>query len=116
MRKLKTAPSFHCRDMQKAVDNLCEYTFIGSKNAIEARIYFYRTRLNMKPNQVAAIFDKHPHDINEIAKRVGSKKTREIKSLEYAIQKKFESFHLGRYYNHIKKISNRINNRTLALQ
>lgn len=115
-KRLTPAPSFNCLDIQKAIDNICNYTFESDLARTAARIYFYRTRLNMLPNQVAAIFDKHPHDVNEIAKRVGSKKNRKIKSLEYSFMQKFPSYHLERYKKHSQKIVNRINNRTLVTQ
>ena len=108
VKKLKPAPSFHCRDMQTAIDNICEYEFNTELARVSARIYFYRTRLNMKPNQVAAIFNKHPHDINEIAKRIGANKNRVIKTIEYNFMKQFEKYHTKRYRKHILKIANRI--------
>lgn len=115
-RKLKPAPSFHCLDMQKSIDNICEYTFESETARTAARIYLYRRCLGMSQYQAAKIFKMDVPTINGIVYYIGANKNREIKTLEATIQKQFKYFHVGRYYNHLKKITNRINNRTLALQ
>ncbi len=115
-RKLKTAPSFNCRDMQKAVDNICNDAFENEAKARWARIYFYRTRLMIKPDQVAAIFNLDQRLVNSIAMEIGRNKSEEIKRLEHAISMQFRKYHVKRYEKHVHNIVNRINNRTLVPQ
>ncbi len=108
MKKLKPAPSFHCRDMQKAVDNICEYTFDNPTQQRSVRIYFYRTRLFMPPNQVAAIFNLDPYFINCIASKIGRNKSEKIERIECALKNQFPKYHINRYKKHVQKIVNRI--------
>ena len=116
MRKLKSAPSLNCRDIQTAIDNLCSEMFTGEIAQRTARVYLYRTRLNKTPSQVAAIFDLDAPTVNGIVYHIGRNKPREIKSIEYSVQVMFKRYHMKRYKNHLQQIIKRINNRTLALQ
>lgn len=103
-RRLKGAPSLNCLDLQKAIDNLCETTFPNSTRAKSARIYFYRTRLNMEVKQVAAIFELDPYFVNCVAYKVGREKDDKIKQLEEAIKFRFWKYHRDRYVNHARQI------------
>jgi hypothetical protein len=102
--------------MQRAIDNLCEYTFKNPAKARWARIYFYRTRLNMKPDKVAAIFELDQRLVNSIAMEIGRNKTKELQQIEEGLKHKFPDYHLARYKNHILNIANRINYSTLEAQ
>ena len=116
MKKLKSSPSFHCLDMQKSIDNLCEYTFVNETFKKSARIYLYRTRLNMAPNQVSEIFGLDPYFVNCIASKVGKNKPAKLKQIEDALKKQFPDYLNERYKKHLLKIADRINNTTLDVQ
>ena len=108
-RKLKKAPSFHCQDMMKVIDELCRDQFMAYPEKVrQARMYFYRTRLNMKPDQVAAIFKEKQKVINTIVKQIGGKKPQELISLEERIKERMSRYLLRRYRKHAQQVIHRV--------
>jgi len=108
-RKLKKAPSFHCQDMMKVIDELCRDQFMAYPEKVrQARMYFYRTRLNMAPNQVAAILGMDPREVNHIVKQIGGKRPQEMIHLEERIKERMYRYILRRYRKHPQQVIHRV--------
>ena len=108
-KSLKQAPSIQHLDMQNEIDNVCDYTFIRSGMFAKwAKIYFYRTRLNITPHQVAEMFDIDAVLVNSIAFEIGNRKPDKLKRIEDALMDKYPKYMLDRHRKHILTIANRI--------
>ena len=107
-KSLKQAPSIQHLDMQNEIDEICDREFIGSMFPKWAKIYFYRTRLNITPHQVAKMFDIDAVLVNSIAFEIGNRKPHKLKRIEDALMDKYPKYMLDRHRKHILTIANRI--------
>ena len=108
MTVLKCAPKFSYFDMQTAIDNLVNYSIKDEKKRIYARIYFYRTRLGMDQERVAAIFKMDPYFINIIAMKTFKQMSTEIYRLEQNFKYHYPKYLKKRYSDHLVTIQKRL--------
>ena len=108
MRKLTPAPSFKSKNAQAYIDQLCKNTFKDEKQAIWARVYFYRTRLNLTPQKVAQMLDIDELMVNSIAKDFGRAKTAVIAKIDANLNAWIPRESLCFYRDHLNVIQKRI--------
>lgn len=114
MRKLTPAPSFGSQISKAYIDQLVKNNLKDEKQAIWARVYFYRTRLNLEPEKVAQMLSISELLVNHIAKDFGESKPPVIARLDANLDQWFPRDLLQAYKDHLEKIQLRIKKRIFA--
>lgn len=114
MQKLTPAPEFKSQVSKPCIDQLVQNNITDPKQAIWARIYFYRSRLSLTPKEVAQMLSIDVLLVNHITKHLGNYKTVSVQKIDTILNEWFPRDSLQLYNEHLKYIQHRIKKRIFA--